>query len=169
MPIDRLYAAATERLPDPLRSLARRVDPAFLRFGTVGAVGFIVDLVILSLLVRFAGFSPSPVNLGIIAVLLTVQMQARFISFPIAVAATWTLNRNWTFREQASRPLISEVVSYVTVQGTGGLANVGVYCLVLMVLPALSAWPIIPLAIGSGVGLCLTFIGSKYWAFRGPT
>jgi len=27
---------------------------------------------------------------------------------------------------------------------------------------------VIPLAVGSGIGLCLTFVGSKYWAFRTP-
>jgi len=166
MPINRLYDAVVDRLPAPVQPLARRMDPAFLRFGVVGAVGFIVDLVFLSLLVRFAGWSPIPVVWPILSFVLTIQMQARFVSFPIAVASTWALNRNWTFKQATTKPIHHEVASYVAVQGSGGLANVGAYCLVLYLVPALQAWPIIPLMVGSGLGLCLTFVGSKYWAFR---
>ena len=166
MPIDRLYLAATGLLPGPLQSFARRVDPAFLRFGTVGAIGFSVDLFFLSLLIRYAGWAPMTAMWGGLHFGLSVQMQARFVSFPIAVVATWALNRNWTFREAPSRPILSQILSYITVQGAGGVANVGAYCAVLIVLPALQAWPIVPLVAGSAIGLCLTFVGSKYWAFR---
>ena len=76
------------------------------------------------------------------------------------------LNRNWTFKEAVKRPILTEIFSYLAVQGSGGIANVGAYCLVLLLLPPLQAWPIIPLIAGSAVGLCLTFLGSKYWAFR---
>ncbi len=166
MPIDRLYQTATSFLPKPLQTLARRVDPAFLRFGTVGAVGFAVDLTFLTLLIRFAGWTPAAVDWIGLKLVLSVQMQARFVSFPIAVAATWALNRNWTFKAAPARPLVGQILTYVTVQGLGGLANVGAYCLVLLAAPALQAWPVIPLVVGSAIGLCLTFAGSKYWAFR---
>ncbi len=166
MPVDRLYQSATNYLPEPLRSLARRVDPAFIRFGVVGAVGFTVDLIFLSLIIRYAGWTPVKTSLAGYGFVLSVQMQARFISFPIAVAATWALNRNWTFKDASHRPLLNQILSYVTVQGAGGLANVGAYCLMLLAIPSLQTWPVIPLVVGSAVGLCLTFVGSKYWAFR---
>jgi len=168
MTLERLFDAAVTRLPASIQPVARRIDLAFLRFAAVGAIGFTVDLIVLMLLVRFAGWTP--VSLPAVAgnVVITTAMQARFVSFPIAVASTWALNRNWTFGGGGGRHILSELASYVTVQGAGGVANVGVYCLVLALLPGLQAWPILPLAIGSGFGLCLTFLGSKYWAFRSP-
>ena len=163
-----MFDAGVALLPAGLQPILRRIDLAFFRFAMVGAIGFTVDLIVLMLLVRFAGWTPVSLSLAGAKLVLTTAMQARFVSFPIAVAATWALNRNWTFNGVRNTSLLAELASYVTVQGAGGIANVGVYCLVLFLLPGLQAWPVIPLAIGSGVGLCLTFAGSKYWAFRAP-
>ena len=163
-----MFNAGVALLPTRIQPLARRIDLAFFRFAAVGAIGFTVDLVGLTLLVRFAGWSPVTLAAGSLGLVLTTAMQARFVSFPIAVASTWALNRNWTFSGTRSTGLLAELASYVAVQGAGGVANVGVYCLVLYLLPGLQAWPVIPLAVGSGIGLCLTFVGSKYWAFRTP-
>lgn len=166
MPIDRLFNAAVSVMPAPLQPLLRRIDPDFIRFAAVGAAGFLIDLAALTVLVRFAGYKPEHLELFGFTFTLSPAMQARFISFPIAVAATWMLNRNWTFKEAAKRPILTEIFSYLTVQGSGGIANVGAYCLVLLLVPPLQAWPVIPLVVGSAVGLCLTFVGSKYWAFK---
>ncbi len=163
-----MFNAGVALLPTGIQPLARRIDLSFFRFATVGAIGFTVDLIGLTLLVRFAGWSPVTLATGGLGLVLTTAMQARFVSFPIAVASTWALNRNWTFSGARSTGLLAELASYVAVQGAGGVANVGVYCLVLYLLPGLQAWPVIPLAVGSGIGLCLTFVGSKYWAFRTP-
>ncbi len=35
-----------------------------------------------------------------------------------------------------------------------------------MAFPALKAWLLIPLGLGSAAGLCLTFLGAKHLAFR---
>jgi putative flippase GtrA len=168
MTLERMFDAGVALLPPGIQPLMRRIDLSFFRFATVGAIGFAVDLVVLLLLVRFAGWAPVALAAGSLKLVLTTAMQARFVSFPIAVASTWALNRNWTFGGIRQSSLLAELASYITVQGAGGIANVGVYCLVLYLLPGLQAWPVVPLAIGSGVGLCLTFVGSKYWAFRAP-
>lgn len=148
--------------PPFLRPLARKLGVDFIRFGLVGAAGFTVDLIVLVLLVRFAGFRDA-LFLGLTW---TPQMQARFISFPIAVASTWALNRSWTFKGGGGRKLHHEVATYVAVQFTGGAANLISYNTALFLWPVLKAHLFLPLAAGSGVGLCLTYIGSKYWAFR---
>lgn len=166
MPIDRLFNAAVSVAPAPLQPVLRRIDPDFIRFAAVGAAGFLIDLSVLTLLVRFAGYRPEPVQIFGISLTLSPAIQARFVSFPIAVSATWMLNRNWTFKEAVKRPILTEILSYLAVQGSGGIANVGAYCLVLLLIPPLQAWPVAPLIVGSAVGLCLTFLGSKYWAFR---
>ena len=166
MPIDRLFNAAVSVMPAPLQPLLRRIDPDFIRFAAVGAAGFLIDLAVLTVLVRYAGYKTEPVQLFGFGFTLSPAIQARFLSFPVAVAATWMLNRNWTFKETVKRPILTEIVSYLAVQGSGGVANVGAYSFLLMMFPHLQAAPIIPLIAGSAVGLCLTFLGSKYWAFR---
>ena len=166
MPIDRLFNAAVSVMPAPLQPLLRRIDPDFIRFAAVGAAGFLIDLAVLTVLVRYAGYKTEPVQLFGFGFTLSPAIQARFLSFPVAVAATWMLNRNWTFKETVKRPILTEIASYLAVQGSGGVANVGAYSVLLMMFPPLQSWPVIPLIAGSAVGLCLTFLGSKYWAFR---
>ena len=126
-----------------------RFDPAFLRFGVVGASGFLFETVVLQGLVHGLGLNP---------------YAARAISFPLAVGLTWTLNRAWTFKSSDAR--LKQAAVYFLVQCAGGLANVAAYSAMLMAFPALKAWLFAPLAVGSAVGLCLTFLGSKHLAFR---
>ena len=133
---------------------ARRRDlleADFLRFGLVGVAGFTVDYAVLHSLVAFAGLNP---------------FAARFISFPIAVAATWLLNRSFTFRKPSAHGPVRQAVYYVAVQCCGGVANIAVYAAALVLAPALKHYLPVALAFGSAAGLCVTFAGSKYIAFR---
>jgi putative flippase GtrA len=149
--------AAPEAWLGRLRSLAGRarpaaglVDPAFLRFGLVGAAGFTIDALVLHGLVR----------LGL------NYFTGRLVSFSLAVVCTWLMNRSFTFRAPSMHGTFKEAALYVGVQCAGGLANIGVYTAAILLLPALKGWLLIPLAMGSAAGLCLTFIGSKHLAFR---
>ena len=143
--------------PDRIRALplvdrfARRIDPAFLRFGMVGVAGFAVDYTVLHALVSFAGVGP---------------YAGRLVSFPIAVLATWLLNRSFTFRHATAHGPLRQAMFYVAVQIAGGVANIAVYSAAIALVPALKEALFVPLAFGSAAGLCLTFVGSKYIAFR---
>lgn len=141
--------------------LARRVplfakildllDPSFLRFCVVGGVGFVVDGTVLYGLVGLAGFDP---------------ISARIGSFLVAVLATWTLNRLWTFKAHSGRNPAKEAGLYFLVQGTGGAINIATYSLAIAMIPALERWLVIPLALGTAAGLMINFLGSKHIAFR---
>jgi putative flippase GtrA len=148
-----LYALWLARLRAmPLvAQVEKRIDPAFLRFGMVGVAGFAVDYCVLHSLVSFAGMGP---------------IAARFISFPIAVCATWLLNRNFTFRQPTVHGPVRQAMMYAAVQGAGGIANLTVYSAAIAIVPFLKQALIVPLAFGSVAGLCLTFTGSKYFAFK---
>ncbi len=142
---------ALSALP-PARARARqRLDPAFLRYVVVGGTGFAIDGVLLQLLTTFAGLN---------------YFTGRLVSFSCAVMSTWLLNRFWTFKTAGSDGRLKEVALYVGVQLAGGVANVSVYALAVMAAPVLKHWLLIPLAMGSAVGLCLTFMGAKHLAFR---
>ena len=128
-----------------------RIDPDFLRFGMVGVAGFTVDYAVLHCLVAFAGFD---------------AYAARFISFPVAVLATWLLNRSFTFRQPSVHSTMREGLYYVGVQGAGGVANIAIYSAALALFPPLKHYLPIALAFGSAAGLCVTFAGSKYFVFK---
>jgi len=152
-------AAAWDRLrlrvPAPWAGAAQglwgKVDPAFLRYGVVGATGFAVDAVILHLMVKGLGLN---------------YLAGRLVSFSVAVLVTWLLNRTWTFRTSGAGGKLKEAAVYVGVQAAGGAANIGVYTLAIVLVPVLKDWLIIPLGLGSAAGLCLTFLGAKHLAFR---
>ncbi|MGZ8408264.1 MAG: GtrA family protein [Caulobacteraceae bacterium] len=128
-----------------------RASPAFVRFAMVGVAGFATDAVILHLLVRAGGLN---------------AWTARLISFPIAVLVTWALNRAFTFKTSGQDGRAREAALYFTVQGLGGAANLAVYSISLLLVPVLKVYLLIPLALGSAVGLCVTYLGSKHYAFK---
>jgi putative flippase GtrA len=137
-------------LLDRARPVTGLVDPAFIRFGLVGAAGFTIDAIILHGLVH-AGMN---------------YFGGRLVSFAIAVVCTWQMNRSFTFRTPSAHGTFKEAALYVGVQCAGGAANIGVYTAAILLMPVLKDWLLVPLAMGSGAGLCLTFIGSKHLAFR---
>jgi putative flippase GtrA len=134
-----------------VQAFERRFDAAFIRFGMVGATGFAIDASVLHLLVGLAKLD---------------YFTGRLCSFGVAVAATWLLNRSFTFRGPTLHGTTRQALIYVAVQGAGGVANIGVYTLAIAMAPPLKHALLIPLAFGSGAGLCLTFLGSKHLAFR---
>ena len=146
--------AAWARLA-PVREAAlplwSRIDPAFLRFGVVGAIGFVVDAVVLHLLTGLAGLNP---------------FVGQAIAFPAAVLVTWPLNRAWTFRRGGQSGRLKQAAVYFGVQCAGFAANYVIYSAALMTMPVLRHWLVIPLALGAAMGLCVTFAGSKHLAFR---
>jgi putative flippase GtrA len=91
----------------------------------------------------------------------------RLLSFAIAVGVTLMLNRMWTFRVVRDRP-VSRSIVYVIAQILGGAVNIAVYAASASAVPVFKSWLIIPLALGSGFGLLVTYSMCRYVAFR-PT
>jgi putative flippase GtrA len=121
-------------------------QPAFGWFVLAGASGFVVDAGILTLLMRIAGLP---------------LMAARAVSFSCAVTVTWLINRNVAFARRA-RPRVSrEYVGYVLIQVFGAVINFGVFAACIALLPALAAWPVVPLAAGAAVALLFNFVAAQ--------
>ncbi len=136
-----------------VQAVERRLDFAFLRYGLVGATGFAIDATVLHMLVGLAKLDP---------------ITGRLCSFSVAVGATWLLNRSFTFRGPTAHGATRQALIYVAVQGAGGAANLAIYTLAITMAPTLKHMLLVPLAMGSAAGLCLTFLGSKHLAFRPP-
>jgi putative flippase GtrA len=122
-----------------------------LRFACVGTVGFLIDASVLTLLSTQWG-----INL----------YASRVVSFAAASLATWLLNRRFTFSAVQGQSKKAEYVRYMTVQSVGSLANLGVFVIFVSAFSWLARVPMIPLAVGSAVGLLVNFVGSKKWVFR---
>jgi putative flippase GtrA len=123
----------------------------FMRFGLVGTLGFVVDAGVMQLLVSFAGAG---------------AIEARAISIPTAVFATWALNRTFTFGKTADDPAMRSLVRYAAVSAGGAAVNFIVYSALVIASSTLAARPMIPLAIASIVALVFNYLGSKHFAFR---
>lgn len=123
----------------------------FLRFALVGVVGFVVDAGVLQALISLAGWGP---------------IAARAVAIPVAVFATWLLNRTITFPESHGGPLVASLMRYAVVSAAGAAVNFLVYSGLVFASQAMAALPIVPLAIASIVALVVNYLGSKHFAFR---
>jgi len=124
-----------------------------LRFGVVGSCGFLIDGTLLWLLLGLE-FNP---------------YMARALSFPIAVVATWLLNRNWTFRATREASREGQFRRYFGVQVVGSLTNYLVYSAVIGMFGTASMTIFLAFALGSFIGSFLNFFGARLLAFRAQT
>jgi putative flippase GtrA len=123
----------------------------FVSFCLIGVVGFIIDGGLLYLLV-LNQFDPYFV---------------RALSFPLAVTATWYLNRHWAFGIRPDTPGKGrDYRRYILVQIGGATANYLVYALILIFIAHIPSNVLAAFAIGSLLGLAINFCGSRWWVFR---
>ena len=126
----------------------RRLDPAFIRFGMVGAAGFAVDATVLHLMVDLAG----------------LNFYRAVLRFRRRRHRDLLLNRTFTFRRPPPRPRPGADLR----RGAGRRRSGQFRRLRRGDRPGTGAAPSadLPLAFGSAAGFCLTFLGSKHLAFR---
>lgn len=128
------------------------LDGHFTRFCCVGALGFAVDFTVLKTVVHL-GLNP---------------LGGRWVSFSVAVVATWLANRAWTFKAHR-RPggsLIKEFAGYLGVQSVGFAANFAVYASMVVGIPALDGRLLPPTIAGTAAGLVVNYLGAKHLVFR---
>ena len=121
------------------------------RFAVVGAIGFLVDGGILTLLHSLFDFS---------------LLHARLVSFSAAVSVTWYLNRQHTFFESKDVQAVHEWSRYAVVNGIGAGLNLGIFLWLVHRFNVLASWPIVPLAMAASVALIFNFFASRHFAFR---
>jgi putative flippase GtrA len=117
------------------------------QFCVVGAVGYLI-------------------NLGIYALLLdrgVHYLLAATLSFLVAVANNYWLNRHWTFRERKAGVAAQGMRFFLI-----SLASLGANLLVLHVLIRFGAGKLVGQAIAIVLVTPLNFVGNKLWSFRRP-
>jgi len=123
-----------------------------ISFGAIGAVGFLVDGGILTLLNSMLGLD---------------LLSSRLCSFSVAVTVTWSLNRQHTFPDRKDKQALHEWMRYASLNGLGALLNLAIFFWLIFVFNTLATVPLVPLAIAAVVALTFNFLVSKYFAFRG--
>lgn len=139
------------------RTIASRCAE-LVRFGSVGALGFVVDIGLFNVL-----------QYGPLSLLDGKPVTAKIISVSIAMVVTWLGNRLWTFSAQRTHTRVREFTGFVVVN-IGGMA-IAVLCLWVSryILGFESAWADNVAANGVGLvlGTAFRYVAYKYLVFTG--
>jgi putative flippase GtrA len=128
-------------------ALRRRANwEQLVKFCLVGAMGYVVNLAVYTVLLEAAGFHYLPAAIG---------------SFLVAVTNNYLWNRIWTFRHQRG---------HVVLQGARFLVvstlALGANLLVLHLLVSAGLGEVVAQAIAIVVVTPVNFVGNKLWSFR---
>jgi putative flippase GtrA len=139
-------------LADAPRWLLRH---AFIRFGLVGAAGYVVDAMVLALATGQLGLDP---------------YRGRALSIAVAMTATWAGNRYFTFAESRARGSVAaiaqEALKFAGANLIGAAVNYGVYAALVRFAPEPWSNVFVAQVIGVLAGLVFNFTLSKTLVFR---
>jgi putative flippase GtrA len=120
----------------------------FLRFGTVGGMGFFVDTAVVYALRGSLGL-----------------YWAGALAFPVAATFTWAVNRLWTFRGQGSGSAGRQWARFVATNLLGFILNRGAYFTLISLSPFVATYPVIAVAAGAVAGMFVNFYLSRRVVF----
>ncbi len=116
----------------------------FLRFGTVGVLGLLVDT---------ATVYATKGSIGLYG--------AGAAGYLVAASANWAMNRAWTFRGQGEGSLLRQWALYLLANLSGLVLNRGMFFLLVTFFPLCAAHPVIAVAAGSVSGMFANFHFSR--------
>lgn len=122
----------------------------FLRFGTVGAAGFVVDT---------ATVYATRSALGLYA--------AGALAYFTAATTNWLFNRLWTFRGQGSGPAHRQWLAFLAANLVGFVLNRGTFFVLVTISTACAEQPVLAIIAGTAAGMVLNFHLSRAVVFRG--
>jgi putative flippase GtrA len=137
-------AAVRARAGRALRRPANWVQLA--KFATVGASGYVVNLLVYAALLRGAGWHYALAATG---------------SFVVAVTNNYVWNRLWTFRDQRGH-VAFQGLRFLAVAVVAYAANLGILSLLIL----LGVDKLLAQAIAIVLVTPLNFVGNKLWSFR---
>lgn len=136
----------------PRRSVTgpqRLILAQFLRFGVVGAIGFVIDTATVYGL-RY--------TLGLYG--------AGIVAYVVAATGNWVLNRIWTFRGQGSGAAHRQWAMFMLTNLGGFVLNRGTYALLVTFVAVAARQPVIATAAGAVAGMFVNFSLSRRLVFR---
>jgi len=146
------------RLLERARALLGVLGRELVKFGTVGAVCFVIDVGLFNLL-RWGDAGP----------LADRPITAKVVSASAATLVAWAGNRWWTFRRRRHPALLRELVLFIAMNGVAML--IAVLCLgvshYVLGLRSPLADNIAANVVGVGLGTAFRFVAYRLWVFRG--
>jgi len=148
-----LLLRLADQLPHPARRLATEARvmtlAQFIKFGTVGTAGFLVDTAIVYALRGAIGL-----------------YGAGLVSYLVAATFTWAMNRTWTFRGLGSGPAHHQWARFLAVNLLGFTLNRGTYAILVTFVPLCADQPVFATAAGAIAGMFVNFGLSRALVFR---
>lgn len=143
----------TDSLPLP------KLLPQVLRFGLVGGIGFVVDVLVFNAL-RLTVLSPEVLAEG--------PVLAKVASTSVAIVVNWLGSRYWSFRLEQRRPAAREGLEFLAASLLG--MGAAVACLVVsrdvLGFTSVLADNIASNVVGLAVGSALRFTLYRWWVFH---
>ncbi len=134
------------------RRLAEFLTPGtlaqFLRFGTVGTSGFLIDTAVVYALRGTLGL-----------------YGAGMVSYLLAATSNWAFNRSWTFRGRGDGPAHRQWARFLAVCLVGFVLNRGTYAALVTWVPLCASQPVFAVAAGSVAGMFVNFALSRRIVF----
>lgn len=121
----------------------------FLRFGTVGAIGFMVDT---------AMVYATRAAIGL--------YWAGLLAYLAAASGNWLINRLWTFQGRGAGTMHRQWALFLAANAIGFALNRGVYVGLISVSPLAFEHPILAIMGGTVAGMFLNFHLSRTVVFR---
>lgn len=145
----RLYAIPMQPILQRILGDARgRLAMQFIRFGTVGAAGFVVDTAMVYGLRCLLGL-----------------YGAGAAAYLVAATFTWIFNRLWTFRGGSSGGIGRQWALFLAVQSLGFVVNRGVFAVLVTVSPLCATHPVIAVLAGTLAGMFMNFATARRFVF----
>lgn len=148
-----LLLRVASRLPMSARRFATParlfVLAQFMKFGTVGTLGFVTDTVTVYSL-RY--------SLGLYG--------AGAAAYLVGATTTWLFNRVWTFRGMGGGPVHQQWAQFLYFNIFGFVLNRGTYAILVTFVPLCTRQPVFATGAGAIAGMFLNFSLSRTMVFR---
>ena len=118
------------------------------KFAVIGCLGFLTEVALIKIAITMFD---------------KTALEARFVSFPVAVVVTWVLNRKYNFNSKSSA--LPEASRYFVMQIAGALTNLGSFLACVLLVPGLSQHPVTVLGFAALVGFLVNFFLSSFFVF----
>lgn len=128
----------------------RKLAAQFLRFGIVGALGFMWDTATVYSMRHVIGLTG-----------------AAILAYFVAASMNWLMNRLWTFRGTGSPgSMLRQWGTFLVANSLGFLLNRGTVLVLIQIVPLCEAHPVLALMAGTLAGMFSNFTMSRRLVFR---
>ncbi len=126
----------------------RKVIDEFLKFGLVGIMGTLVNLIVLYIFTEFVG---------------VYYILSAIIAFLVAVTHNFILNKLWTFREKIHYLFAKKYMQFFIVSIFALLVNL---LFLYIFTEFLNIYYMVSQVLAIGISFIANFIGNKIWTFK---